>query len=129
MDKVTSYNFSPMNFSPSAAPSIRGHHSSINAAVSAHRQMVEERSSRNAYHQMANTTPIMVAEDDMYLAPSVQNTNNNVSAEPEYYERDVIDVTGSPMKQSLVQAFQTNEPDRPSPGDPIPKGSYLDVEA
>lgn len=129
MDKVaSSYYLVPTGFSQSMAPSIRGHHSSISKAVNAHRQMVEERSSRHAVRQLDNSAPaVSFSDQGVQMSPS---QNNNVQeAEAEYYERDVIDTTSGPSKQAIVQSFQSTEPDRPSLGEPIPKGSYLDVEA
>jgi hypothetical protein len=128
MDKVTSNYAVPMNFSASSAPSIRGHHSSINKAVSAHRQMVEDRTNRQSYRKMEADTPnVSYSQEGASLNPST--TDTVVSDDVDYMEHEMIDPAGGPSKLAMVQAFQSSEPDRPVVGEPIPRGSYLDVEA
>lgn len=131
MDKVTSsYFIVPANFSPQSMPAnVRGHHSSINKAVNAHRQMVEERHNRQAYKKMEASQPSLGFNNGDIQVNGVSNddaisNDDNV----QYMEHEMIDPASGPAKLAVVQAFQTTEPGRPSLGEPVPKGSYLDVE-
>ena len=130
MDKVASSYFMPTSFSPTSMPAnVRGHHSSISKAVNAHRQMVEERTSRQSHRQLdPSSEPSMTFSEDIQM--NNIGTEDPVSANDanSYIEREMIDPAGSPAKLAIVQAFQTSEPGRPVVGEPVPKGSYLDVE-
>ena len=44
------------------------------------------------------------------------------------YENTLIEGPSTQAKMASIQSFQTTEPDRPLIGEPVPKGSYLDVE-
>lgn len=131
MDKVTSYYIVPATgFSPQSMPTqVRGHHSSINKAVNAHRQMVEERTNRQAFRKMENTSPALGFNgDDIQVNGMTNSAVENLDA-GSYIEHDMIDPAAGPAKSAIVQAFQTTEQGRPSIGEPVPKGSYLDIEA
>lgn len=134
MDKVTSaYFVVPASFSPQSSmpPNVRGHHSSINKAVNAHRQMVEERQSRQAFRKMEASQPSLSFHNGDVQMNGTSNNEDTLAIDDsgQSYERDMIDVTASPAKMAIVQAFQSSEPSRPVLGEPVPKGSYLDVEA
>ncbi len=113
------------------SPMIRGHHSSINKAVEAHRQMVDQRQSRQserremallAQQQKNNpdTSWISQASEDAVSA--------DTGTDYQMYENTLIESPSTQAKMASIQSFQTTEPDRPLMGEPVPKGSYLDVE-
>lgn len=131
MDKVaSSYFIVPANFSPASMPAnVRGHHSSINKAVHAHRQMVEERTSRQSHRQLdPSSAPAMTFSEDIQLNNIDSEDSLNTGDANNYVEREMVDPASGPAKLAIVQAFQTTEPGRPIIGEPVPKGSYLDVE-
>jgi len=136
MDKVTAYYIVPTSFSPSSQQSsmpmhVRGHHSSVNKAVNAHRQMAEERSHRQSYRKLDSVVqPLTFVEDNRQNVSSVNdvdvsNGNNDLNS---FVEHEYIDPSAGPAKQAVIQSFQTTEPGRPVVGEPVPKGTYLDVE-
>lgn len=131
MDKVTSYYVLPASsFSPQSMPTqVRGHHSSINKAVNAHRQMVEERTNRQSMRKMEASQPSLGFNgNDIQVNGMPEDTVSSGDSVP-FMEHEMIDPASGPAKLAIVQAFQTTEPGRPNLGEPVPKGSYLDVEA
>lgn len=111
------------------SPMIRGHHSSINKAVEAHRQMVEQRQSRNGRRDlsmMGNTS-----SSDVVLAQQISGDGDAMSNDSDYnsYENTLIESPSTQAKMASIQSFQSTEPERPVLGEPVPKGSYLDIEA
>lgn len=131
MDKVTAYYIVPTSFSPSSQPmpNVRGHHSSVNKAVSAHRQLSEERTSRQSFRKLDATVPAMSFAE----TPQSPTSRSDMEALPDtdmdsFVEHEYIDPASGPAKQAIVQSFQTTEPGRPVVGEPVPKGTYLDVE-
>jgi hypothetical protein len=110
-------------------PNVRGHHSSINKAVNAHRQMVEERHSRQAYKKMEASQPTLGFNNGDIQVNGVSNDDAASNDENvQYMEHEMIDLASGPSKLGVVQAFQATEPGRPTIGEPVPKGTYLDVE-
>ena len=113
-------------------PMIRGHHSSISKAVGAHRQMVEERQSRNATRREAAGITQFGNTNDTVIAQQV--SGDGVASETadtedySMYENSLIELPSTQAKMASIQSFQSSEPDRPVIGEPVPKGSYLDVE-
>jgi len=106
---------------------IRGHHSSVGKALDAHRSMVEERQARNlrrGIDPMATQQP-----NDFVIANEVVEGSQAAAAEADPYENTMIEPAMSQAKMAAVQSFTSQEPDRPIMGEPVPKGSYLDVEA
>ena len=112
------------------SPMIRGHHSSINKAVEAHRQMVEQRQSRN--NERREMAQLAQQNNNAELAWTSQMAEDAVSADTgtdyQLYENTLIESPATQAKMASIQSFQTSEPDRPLLGEPVPKGSYLDVE-
>ena len=45
------------------------------------------------------------------------------------YENTLIESPSTQAKMASIQTFQSTEPERPVLGEPVPKGSYLDIEA
>lgn len=107
---------------------VRGHHSSINKAVSAHRQMVEDRTTRQSMRQVDPNASSQNFSDSSVMN-NVVSDDMSLDGYDDYQEHEIVDPASGPAKQAVVQGFQTSEPGRPSVGEPIPKGSYLDVEA
>lgn len=130
MDKVTSYYIVPANFATSSMPmNVRGHHSSIHKAVNAHRQMVEERSNRQAFRQLEASAPnVQFTGENMQVA-GASGQEASTSNDMNFMDNEMIDSASGPAKLAMIQAFQNSEPERPMMGEPVPKGSYLDVEA
>ncbi len=137
MDKVAGLQYNvpvPSTMSPFSAqergPMIRGHHSSISKAVDAHREMVEQRSTRNA-NRRDSTGFSQLNNDDLVVAQQVSGDGMAPSEGEEYssYENSLIELPSTQAKMASIQSFQSSEPDRPVVGEPVPKGSYLDVEA
>jgi hypothetical protein len=111
---------------------IRGHHSSINKAVGAHRQMVEERQSRNATRREAAGITQFGNTNDTVIAQQVSGdglaSDTADSEDYSMFENALIELPSTQAKMASIQSFQSSEPDRPVIGEPVPKGSYLDVE-
>ena len=111
------------------SPMIRGHHSSISKAVDAHRQMVEQRQSRNVGRRdlLMNSNQ---SNAELFLAQQIaddgSSTNNDANSNA--FENTLIESPSTQAKMASIQSFQSSEPDRPVIGEPVPKGSYLDVE-
>lgn len=131
MDKVTaSYMMPTASFSSHSMPTqVRGHHSSISKAVDAHRQMVEERTSRQSFRKLDSGSPSLSFNGDDIQVQNMADDSVSGNDVNQYMEHEMIDPASGPAKLAIVQAFQTSEPGRPIPGEPMPKGSYLDVEA
>lgn len=145
MDKVTSYNYHPAMASmattstsqstanthqaalPDRSPEVRGHHSGINKAVEAHRMMVEERQMRKQRREV-DTNATAQPNAELYVAQQVQQNGAGSDVDYGVYDNQLIEPASSQAKMASVQSFQSIEPDRPIMGEPIPKGSYLDVE-
>jgi hypothetical protein len=136
MDKVAGFQYInapvPSSLTPFSAtersPMIRGHHSSISKAVDAHRQMVEQRSTRNANRREAPASTDF-SNADMVIAQQVSGDNvTEEGGDFSMYENTLIELPATQAKMASIQSFQTSEPDRPVIGEPVPKGSYLDVE-
>lgn len=112
------------------SPMVRGHHSSISKAVDAHRQMVEQRQSRNVGRRdlsMNSTQP----NAELFLAQQIAEDGATTSNDSSYdaFENTLIESPSTQAKMASIQSFQSTEPDRPVIGEPVPKGSYLDIEA
>jgi hypothetical protein len=109
------------------SPMIRGHHSSISKAVDAHRQMVEQRSSRNGRRDLS----MMANTSDVVLAQQISGDGSSTSSDSDFnsYENTLIESPSTQAKMASIQSFQSTEPERPLLGEPVPKGSYLDIEA
>lgn len=108
---------------------IRGHHSSINKAVEAHRQLVEQRQSRQGrrdVEMMDTSSPDLALSQQIGSSSDTSSANSNSGYNA--YENTLIESPATQAKMSSIQSFQTTEPDRPVMGEPVPKGSYLDVE-
>ena len=112
------------------SPMIRGHHSSISKAVDAHRQMVEQRQTRNTNRRESSaisefSNPDVVIAQQVSADSGVSEGDDNYSM----YENTLIELPSTQAKMASIQSFQTSEPERPVIGEPVPKGSYLDIEA
>lgn len=112
------------------SPMIRGHHSSISKAVDAHRQMVEQRQTRN----VGRRDPSMNSNQpnaELFLAQQIAEDGSSAGQDSSYdaFENTLIESPSTQAKMASIQSFQSSEPDRPVIGEPVPKGSYLDVEA
>lgn len=134
MDKVTAayYIMPAQTLSPQSMPAnVRGHHSSISKAVHAHRQMVEERTNRQSYKNMEASAPSLSFSNDDVQVNGMSDADDAMASDEanSYMEHNMIDPAAGPAKLAIVQAFQSTEPGRPVIGEPVPKGSYLDVEA
>lgn len=127
---------SPLPVTAASAPSverspiIRGHHSSISKAVDAHRQMVEQRQSRNIGRRefsMNSNQP----NAELFLAQQLAEDGSSANGDSGYesFENTLIESPSTQAKMASIQSFQSSEPDRPVIGEPVPKGSYLDIEA
>lgn len=140
MDKVAgNYNI-PLSVYQSSAHSgalpvnerssfVRGHHSSINKAVEAHRMMVEERHMRKGRRDFEPMSASSAQQPtDLVVAQQVTDESGAVES-ADAYENTLIEPATSQSRPSMIQSFQSQEPDRPMLGEPVPKGSYLDVEA
>jgi hypothetical protein len=140
MEKVAGVQFysqmnatSPLNASSSPGVSERGamnrgHHSSINKAVEAHRLMVEQRQNRHGGRRDFGMTN--QATDELLLAEQMTADSPGVGGDSVFssYENTLIESPSTQAKMASIQSFQTTEPDRPTLGEPVPKGSYLDIE-
>ncbi|MBY0384127.1 hypothetical protein K2X05_03125 [bacterium] len=109
---------------------IRGHHSSISKAVDAHRQMVEQRQSRNVGRRDLSMNANQ-PNSELFLAQQIaeDGTSTNNNSNYDEFENTLIESPSTQAKMASIQSFQSTEPDRPVIGEPVPKGSYLDVEA
>lgn len=112
------------------SPMIRGHHSSISKAVDAHRQMVEQRQTRN----VGRRDPSMNSNQpnaELFLAQQIAEDSSSAGQDSSYdaFENTLIESPSTQAKMASIQSFQSSEPDRPVIGEPVPKGSYLDIEA
>lgn len=110
---------------------VRGHHSGVTKAVEAHRMMVEERQSRKTrgFGPSATADNYETQQpNDFVVAQQVTQSSSEAEANSDMYENTLIEPVASQAKMASVQAFQSQEPDRPFMGEPVPKGSYLDVE-
>lgn len=123
-------SFSPQNTNDKSL-SPRGHHSSINKAVEAHRSMVEERQSRYGRKELSldEDSSVSASASDAYVAQAGSGNADAGSTNYNLYQSTLIESPSTQAKMASVQSFQSMEPDRPIMGEPIPKGSYLDVEA
>lgn len=112
------------------SPMIRGHHSSISKAVEAHREMVEQRQSRHGGRRDM-TMMSNAANTDVFTAQQLASDGTSTVDDSEYnaYENTLIESPSTQAKMASIQSFQTTEPERPVLGEPVPKGSYLDIEA
>jgi len=131
MDKVTAYYIVPTSLSSPAQhslPNVRGHHSSVNKAVNAHRQLSEERSSRQSFRKLDATVPALNFAEASPVSSQRADMAPIDSESDAFVEHEYIDPASGPAKQAIVQSFQTTEPGRPVVGEPVPKGTYLDVE-
>ncbi len=142
MEKVAGVQFYPQisasvatnSGSPSSpgalerSPQIRGHHSSVNKAMEAHRQLVEQRQTRHGRRDM---TPMNgPANSEIIIAQQISDdTTTGGEADLNAFENTLIESPSSQAKMASIQSFQSTEPDRPTLGEPVPKGSYLDIEA
>lgn len=124
----SSYSSSSMG-SIERSPSVRGHHSGINKAIEAHRMMVEERQTRKTRRDREFEPMEAQQPTDLVVAQQVTQGSQGADAEADSYESSLIEPAMSQAKTAAVQAFQAQEPDRPFIGEPVPKGSYIDVEA
>jgi hypothetical protein len=139
MDKVAGFHninapvastLTPFSTSMERNPMIRGHHSSVGKAVEAHRQMVGERQSRNLVRREGMQAASEFSNTDLVVAQQVSDSSGT-SDDSEYpaYENTLIELPSTQAKMASIQSFQSSEPDRPVLGEPVPKGSYLDIEA
>lgn len=127
---IASSSHQPMSVaSLERSPAVRGHHSGVNKAVEAHRMMVEERQTRKVRRDRGMEPFEAQQPADLVIADTVTQSNGGVGAESRDYEANLIEPIESEAKLAAVQAFQSQEPDRPFIGEPVPKGSYLDVAA
>ena len=121
-------SFSPQNINDKSL-SPRGHHSSINKAVEAHRSMVEERQNRYGRKEILPAEDSSTSASDVYIAQAGSGSADTSNTNYNMYQSTLIESPSTQAKMASVQSFQSQEPDRPVIGEPIPKGSYLDVEA
>jgi hypothetical protein len=141
MEKVAGnyYSVAPLstaNTSPSTgslaslerSPSIRGHHSGVHKAVEAHRQMVEERQNRKVRRDRSLEAFEAQQPNELVIADQVTQESAGMGSDSRNYEGGLIEPIESEAKTAAVQAFQAQEPDRPFIGEPVPKGSYIDVQ-
>lgn len=91
--------------------------------------MVEERTNRQASRQADAQAPTLSFNGDDIQVNGVQDSSASAVDASQFMEHELIDPASGPAKLAIVQAFQTSEPGRPVIGEPVPKGSYLDVEA
>ncbi len=143
MEKVAAsyYVIAPMSSSQSNVPSsintgglersssVRGHHSGVTKAVEAHRQMVEERTTRKVRRDRDFEMYEAPQPTDLVIAQQVTQESSAAGGSSQDYENTLIEPAESQARAATVQAFQTQEPDRPFLGEPVPKGSYIDVQA
>jgi hypothetical protein len=125
---------------PVASLSSRGHHSGISKAIDAHRQQVEERQFRKSkkdFDPMSangmSPSGVSAPSTQYVVANQVTGANNEGETEEsgeeeKKYGNPMIEPATSMSKMASVWAFQNVEPGKPSFNDPIPKGSYLDVQ-
>ena len=108
---------------------MRGMHSGVQKAVEAHRMMVEERQNRKVVRDRGVDMFEAQQPNDLVVAQKVQQGSDNVVADIDVFENTLIEPAASEAKSAAVQAFQSQEPDHPFIGEPVPKGSYIDREA
>ena len=117
--------------------SSRGHHSGVARAVEAHRQQVEDRQFRKSGNRGLSQFGVSEPSTQYVVANQVQQQGQAAAdAQPveeeqqeEKYNQVMIEPATSASKLATVWSFQNSEPGRPSSGDPIPKGSFLDLKA
>ncbi len=143
MEKVAGnyYSVAPLSTATASTPSVsyanserapssvRGHHSGVHKAVEAHRQMVEERTTRKVRREREYEQFDAQQPSDLVIAEQVTQGTGGIGGDSNSYESSLIEPVQSEAKTASVQAFQAQEPNRPFIGEPVPKGSYLDVEA
>jgi hypothetical protein len=110
------------------SPGIRGHHSGVHKAVEAHRQMVEERQNRKLRRERSLDPFDAQQPNELVIADQVTQESAGVGSDSRSFESGLIEPIESEAKTAAVQAFQAQEPDRPFIGEPVPKGSYIDVQ-
>jgi hypothetical protein len=118
----------------------RGHHSGVSKAIDAHRQQVEERQFRKTkkdFDAMSsggmNPSGVSAPSTQYVVANQVTGQNNQGETDAteesdQKYSNPMIEPAQSMAKMASVWSFQNVEPGKPSFNDPIPKGSYLDVQ-
>lgn len=116
--------------------SSKGHHSAKGRAIEAHRQQVEDRQMRKLGKEFAafqaaqpNTQYLIGGQvtDQNGQATAAADTNPEEQKEDKY-NAPMLEPATSFAKSASVWSFQNTEPGKPSTNDPIPKGSYLDVQ-
>ena len=145
MDKVSNSNMymQPMSSSMTKASeqgtpiwdraeSPRGHHSAVNKAVNAHRLRTEERTNRQFNRgRTAEPTERNHVAAEARVAQQEEQMYSEVPGEEMdmMYDTNMIEPARSMAKTAAVNSFTAVEGDRPvTVGEPVPKGSYLDVE-
>ena len=113
------------------SPEVRGHHSGVHKAVELHRQMVEERQNRRLRRERGFETPADTSPNQELSVSKKQIAQDATGLVPEAhdFENTLIEPIESEAKSAVVQAFQAAEPNRPFIGEPVPKGSYIDLQA
>jgi len=113
------------------SPEVRGHHSGVHKAIELHRQMVEERQNRRVRRERGFEAPADTSPNEELSVSKKQMAQEATGLVPEAHNFDntLIEPIESEAKSAIVQAFQAAEPNRPFIGEPVPKGSYIDVQA
>lgn len=106
-------------------------HSSINRAIDAHRMQVDERNTRTTRH-----SGVTVLSDDQGFDPNYAMTGSNSSGTGQqtsssddmiYFQNQMLEPAASQAKAVSIESFRSIDHERPTVGEPVPKGSYLDV--
>ncbi|MBY0314624.1 MAG: hypothetical protein K2Q26_03835 [Bdellovibrionales bacterium] len=146
MDKVSgNLGYPVVILSPSSEPmssrgnwergsGITGHHSSVSKALDAHRMQRDERNTRSARHGGVAIFNDEQSGFDPNASVYINSSTSNPSAVNEVEELDfmsnrMIEPPTSMAKMASVESFKSLEQERPLLGEPVPKGSYLDIEA
>lgn len=117
---------------------VSGHHSSVGKAIEAHRLRVEERNSRTlnrgdvprlAPQQSAFEEAPVSGISTIAVEPQFQNYDSSGLTQLDSFEPQVIEPPRSLAKTAVVDSFTSVDIDQPNLNEPIPRGSYLDVEA
>lgn len=139
MDKVSgNLGYPVVIFSPSSEQGSRlwernsgvtGHHSSISKAIDAHRTQVDERNTRVTRH---GGVTVLTDEDQGFDPGASMGTSSataNSSDDLMFLQNPLIEPATSQAKSASIESFRSIEQERPILGEPVPKGSYLDIEA
>lgn len=153
MEKVSGVNWNAMNIGPASQPKMadpfveeqatplwdrgpnRGHHSSVNKAIEAHRLRVEERQNRtfNRGSEVVPQQDTFSRQDDIQAVAAYEEPagyDNYGNGDMDMMDVQMMEPAKSVAKTAVVDSFTSTEVDRPvTVGEPVPKGSYLDVEA